>query len=114
MQQALNLDEGYVWTRTYSKFYPNVSSKTICKIWIDINSCPRWHGDLDYCKLDGDFKVGNYFTLKPKGVPAVKIMLTEINEGHSFTDCTKFFGAKLNTLLSKVQTGCNKILKQNK
>ncbi len=33
--------------------------------------------------------------LKPKGVCAVKIMLTEINEMQSFTDCTKFFGAKM-------------------
>lgn len=33
--------------------------------------------------------------LKPKGAPAVKIVLTEINNGHSFTDCTKFWGAKM-------------------
>ena len=33
--------------------------------------------------------------LKPKGVPAVKIVLTEINEMQNFTDCTKFFGAKM-------------------
>jgi hypothetical protein len=38
---------------------------------------------LDYCKLDGDFKVGNHFMLKPKGVNPVKIVLTEINEGQS-------------------------------
>ena len=33
--------------------------------------------------------------LKPKGAPAVKITLTEINEMLNFTDCTKFFGAKM-------------------
>jgi len=33
--------------------------------------------------------------LKPKGAPAVKIKLTEINEMQNFTDCTKFFGAKM-------------------
>lgn len=33
--------------------------------------------------------------LKPKGINPVKIMLTEINEGHHFTDCTSFFGAKM-------------------
>lgn len=33
--------------------------------------------------------------LKPKGVSPVKIVLTEINEGHYFTDCTAFFGAKM-------------------
>lgn len=33
--------------------------------------------------------------LKPKGVNPVKIVLTEINEGQNFTDCTSFFGAKM-------------------
>ncbi len=39
--------------------------------------------------------VGNYFMLKPKGAPAVKIELVEIIEGQEFTDCTHFFGAKM-------------------
>ncbi len=33
--------------------------------------------------------------LKPKGINPVKIVLTEINEGYNFTDCTSFFGAKM-------------------
>lgn len=40
-------------------------------------------------------RLGNHFFLKPKGVKPVKILLTEINEGYSFTDCTSFFGAKM-------------------
>ena len=95
-----------MWTRTHSKFYPNVSSKAIWKIWVDINNWPSWHDDLDYCKLDGGFKVGSHFMLKPKGEPAVKIMLTEVDEGHSFTDCTKFFGAKMfDTHIMEVRDG---------
>jgi len=84
-----------MWTREYSKFYPDISPKEIWKIWIDINNWPSWHGDLDYCKLDGDFVVGGHFMLKPKGISAVKVVLTEINEGKNFTDCTSFFGAKM-------------------
>ena len=45
--------------------------------------------------MDGTFIVGNHFMLKPKGVPAVKITLVEIDEGRKFTDCTKFVGAKM-------------------
>ena len=45
--------------------------------------------------MDGVFKLGNYFMLKPKGVSPVKIILTEIDDGHKFTDCTNFFGAKM-------------------
>jgi hypothetical protein len=84
-----------MWTKTYSKIFPDLKREHIWRIWTDINNWSTWHGDLDYCKLEGDFAVGNYFMLKPKGVSAVKIVLTEINEGHYFTDCTSFFGAKM-------------------
>ena len=84
-----------MWTKTYSKTFQGLKREDIWRIWTDINNWPTWHGDLDYCKLEGDFKVGNHFFLKPKGVQPVKIVLTEINEGYSFTDCTSFFGAKM-------------------
>ncbi|NQY42154.1 MAG: hypothetical protein HRT87_02270 [Legionellales bacterium] len=84
-----------MWTKTHRKFYHGVSSKYVWQILIDINNWPNWHNDLSYCKLEGEFKVGNYFVLKPKNAPPVKILLTEINEGKSFTDCTNFFGAKM-------------------
>ena len=45
--------------------------------------------------MEGEFEVGNHFFLKPKAAPPVKIRLTEIEKGKSFTDCTKFFGAKM-------------------
>ena len=84
-----------MWIRTYSKLYFGVKKENIWRLWTDINNWPQWHGDLDYCKLEGEFKVGNHFMLKPKGVKPVQIVLTEINEGKSFTDCTTFFGAKM-------------------
>lgn len=84
-----------MWIRTYSKTFQGVKREDVWRIWIDVNSWPSWHGDLDYCKLEGDFKVGNHFMLKPKGVNPVKIVLTEIKEGHCFTDSTSFFGARM-------------------
>ena len=45
--------------------------------------------------MEGSFEVGKHFILKPKGVRPVKIILTEIDDGHRFTDCTNFFGAKM-------------------
>ena len=33
--------------------------------------------------------------LKPKGAPAVKIDIIELIENKRFTDCTKFWGAKM-------------------
>lgn len=84
-----------MWTRTYCKTFQNINRTDIWRIWTDINNWPIWHDDLDYCKLDGDFVVGNHFMLKPKGVRPVKILLTAINDGYSFTDCTSFIGAKM-------------------
>lgn len=84
-----------MWVRTVSREYKGVSREDIWKIWVDINNYASWHSDLDYCKFDGEFKVGNYFRLKPKNAPEVKVFLTEIIEGKKFVDCTSFFGAKM-------------------
>ena len=84
-----------MWVKEYSKLYKDVKAKDIWRIWVDVNNWSTWHENLDYCKMDGSFEVGNHFYLKPKGAPEVKIILTEIDQGKSFTDCTKFFGAKM-------------------
>lgn len=84
-----------MWIRTYSKVYQGIRKEDIWHLWTDVNNWSAWHGDLDYCKMEEPFSVGNHFMLKPKGAPAVKIDLVEIVEGHKFTDCTKFFGAKM-------------------
>lgn len=84
-----------MWVRTYSKVFKDIKKENIWQIWTDVNHWPKWHGDLEYCKLEGAFVVGNYFMLKPKGVKAFKIQLTHIEEGKKFTDCTPFFGAKM-------------------
>ncbi|MBM3857385.1 MAG: polyketide cyclase [Verrucomicrobia bacterium] len=83
------------WKKIFTKTYVGVKKEALWQIATDINRWPEWHGDLDSCKLEGAFAVGNYFMLKPKGMRAVKIILTEITEGHSFTDCTTFFGARM-------------------
>lgn len=84
-----------MWIKEHSKFYSDVSIENIWKVWVDVNNWHKWHGDLDYCQLKGDFKVGSHFLLKPKGMRAVKIKLIDVNAGRDFTDCTKFFGAKM-------------------
>ncbi len=84
-----------MWTRSHSKLYQGVNKEDIWRILTDVNNWPRWHGDLEYCKMEGAFEVGNHFMLKPKGVSAVKIELVKIEQGRQFTDCTKFFGAKM-------------------
>lgn len=84
-----------MYIREHSKTYSGIKAQDIWNIWTDVNNWSTWHGDLDYCKMEGKFEVGNHFYLKPKGALQVKIMLTEIEQGKSFTDCTEFFGAKM-------------------
>lgn len=84
-----------MWTRTFTKVYPGLRKKVVWALWTDVNNWPLWHGDLESCLMNGDFEVGNHFHLKPKGMKAVKIVLTDLKEGAEFTDCTRFWGAKM-------------------
>lgn len=84
-----------MWIRSHTQVYQGVKKEDIWRLWTDVNNWATWHGDLEYCKMEGAFVVGNHFMLKPKGASAVKITLTEIEEGQKFTDCTTFFGAKM-------------------
>lgn len=83
------------WVKTYSKTYQGIKKEDVWKMWADINNYTQWHHDLDYCKLEGTFSVGNHFTLKPKGAPAVKIKIIKLIENEIFIDCTKFPGARM-------------------
>lgn len=84
-----------MWQHTYSKVFPDVNPESIWHVWTDINNWHAWNPGIEYCKLSQPFAVGCYFTLKPKGAPAVKIQLVEVAENHKFTDCTSLFGAKM-------------------
>lgn len=93
-----------MWSNTYSKFVTGVSKQAIWKIWSDIENWPEWHDDLDYCKLEGSFKPGSHFTLKPKGMREVNITLLSVQVEREFTDRTHFFGAKMYDTHTMVET----------
>lgn len=84
-----------MWSKTHQQTFTGINKDDIWRLWADINNWPTWHDDLEYCRLNGSFAVGNHFMLKPKGMRAVKITITSINKGKSFTDCTNFWGAKM-------------------
>lgn len=80
---------------THHQIVQDISKAVIWQLWTDVNHWPSWHGNLDYCKMLGEFTVGSHFKLKPKGALPVKITLTEVDEHRKFTDCTRFLGAKM-------------------
>ncbi len=84
-----------MWRESYSKVFHDVKPESIWRVWIDINNWHVWNPGIEFCQFEKPFAVGNYFTLKPVGAPAVKIQLVEVLENHKFTDCTSLFGAKM-------------------
>ncbi len=100
-----------MWIREHQQLVKDIKKETIWALWKDINHWPAWHDDLEYCRLNGEFAVGNFFMLKPQNAPAVKIMIIEMEEGKSFTDCTKFFGAQMIDTHSMEETSEGLLLK---
>lgn len=58
----------------------------IWKLWTDVSTWSRWSHDLEWSRLEGPFSKGTTGTLKPKGWPVSKFILTDIEEGKSFRD----------------------------
>jgi len=83
------------WSKSYSQTVENVDIGNIWKVWTDVNNWNTWQNDIDYARLEGDFKVGNTFILKPKDASEVTIELIEVIPSKSFTDLTRFPLAKM-------------------
>ena len=84
-----------MWSKTYSKTVKGLSAEQVWKVWTDLNQWHTWQSDIEYAKLEGEFKVGNTFLLKPKGGPQVKIEIIQVAENKQFMDLTRFPGARM-------------------
>ncbi len=84
-----------MWVKTYSKVYSGVSKEKVWRLWEDVNNWPRWDSGLEYCKFNGEFRVGTQFELKPIGAPKVNITISEVVPNVRFTDYCKFVGATM-------------------
>lgn len=84
-----------MWSKTYSIKVKGISREKVWKVWTNVNQWHTWQNDIEYAKLDGDFKVGNTFLLKPKGGPKVNIRILNSEPYTAFTDLTRFPLAKM-------------------
>jgi uncharacterized protein YndB with AHSA1/START domain len=84
-----------MWSRTYSKRVTGIPADKVWAVWTDVNQWHTWQPDIAYATLDGDFRAGNTFTLKPKRGPAVSIEILVAEPGRQFTDLTRFPGARM-------------------
>lgn len=84
-----------MWTKSYNKLFHGVKKQDIWRIWSDVNNWPTWDKELEYCKIDKEFAVGNQFILKPKSGPKIKITLSEVKPNEKFINYCKFLGATM-------------------
>ena len=84
-----------MWTKSYSIVTKSVTKEQMWKLFADVNNWHTWDNGIEFAKLEGKFEKGNYFALRPKGGPNVKVELLETIENKSFLDVTKFPLAKM-------------------
>ena len=69
-----------------------------------MNQWHLWNPGIEFATLEGPFKVGSFFTLKPKGVRSVRIQLTKVVKNKLYEDCTKFPGATMYGMHEMIDT----------
>lgn len=84
-----------MWTKSYSIVTKEVTQEQMWKLFADVNNWHTWDQGIEFAKLEGKFEKGNFFTLRPKGGPNVKVELLETIENQMFLDVTKFPLAKM-------------------
>jgi hypothetical protein len=94
-----------MWSKTYSKKVIGLKLEDIWAVWIDVNNWRKWHSDIEYTKLAGEFRVGNKFILKPKKGPKVIIELLEVVPYRRFIDLTRFPLAKMYGIHDFIKNG---------
>ena len=62
----LNYGEAAVWSKSYSKKIEGLAASQVWRVWTDINQWHTWQDDIEYAKLDGEFKQAACSTLNPK------------------------------------------------
>jgi hypothetical protein len=84
-----------MWTKSHSIVTKEVTKEQMWKLFADVNNWHTWDEGIEFAKLESKFEKGNFFTLRPKGGPNVKVELLETVENKMFLDVTRFPLAKM-------------------
>ncbi len=77
-----------MWTAEHT-LVTDASKSSIWKAWVDVEKWNKWDECVEWVRLDGEFKVGTTYTLKPKGTPEAKTLIIDCQPLKSFADVTK-------------------------
>lgn len=91
----INLKLNIMWTKSYSTISKEVTKEQMWKLFSDVNNWHTWDKGIGYAKLNGEFMEGNFFELKPKDGPKVKVTLLKTIKNKMFLDVTNFPLAKM-------------------
>jgi Polyketide cyclase / dehydrase and lipid transport len=74
-----------MWDYEY-RLETSATPDALWRHWADMASWPQWNEGIETITVDGPFEVGTVFTMTPPGDEPIRMRLTEIEPGRSFTD----------------------------
>ena len=83
-----------MWTAEHT-LLTNATKESVWKTWSDVQGWPKWDKGVEWCRLDGEFKAGTIYTLKPVGGPEARATIVDCQPLSQFTDVTDLPLAKM-------------------
>ena len=74
-----------MWEYEY-RLETSAAPEALWRHWADMASWPQWNDGIETITVDGPFEAGTVFTMTPPGEEPIRMRLTEIKPGESFTD----------------------------
>ena len=74
-----------MWEYEYS-VETSADPEGLWRLWSDLATWPQWNDGIETIDVAGPFEVGTAFTMTPPGDEPIRMRLTEIKPGESFTD----------------------------
>jgi len=83
-----------MWTAEHT-IVTNTPKELVWNTWANVENWPKWDKGVEWCRLDGEFKVGTTYTLKPVGGPEAKAEIIDCQPFKRFADITRLPLAKM-------------------
>ena len=84
------------WIKKHSRVYEGVSCSEVWDAWVDLKNWHLWNPGIEKAWINGEFKSGNSFFLKPVSFRnPVKIEIVDAIVGERYVDKTSFFLAAM-------------------